>query len=446
MRHSAAFVLLAVSVHVASALAFDGDDYNYCRAGFPDAAAYSPVADATLVSLQLVTRHGDRAPNSALPHENVDWVCSPDEARTQAADESFWTIKRTLIPDDHPFRSTSWGGDCEPGQLTYLGAKMTRELGAVLRSIYIDRLGCMPSTLEDSRDIAVRSTAVWRTQQSASNLLGGLYPRESRGAKASSIAVNNYPDALETMTGNSVLCARLAALFAAQAASKEYQDMMEAHKGLLAELARITGTANNSAWAGSFDHFADQFHTRTCHGLPLPCAADNSTDCVTRDMAERTIAMRDWEYLYDNYLFRRVDTARAGVGSFLGEIVRNMRRAAAGGPDHVRLRMYSGHDGTIAALLGALNQGGWRHPPYAANLIFEVWRKHAGAVRSGNVGGGIRGGAESGHVVRVMYNGRWLTPFGSRDGVSGAALDEFVRDSMEVVPDDYRAECMHTDI
>jgi Histidine phosphatase superfamily (branch 2) len=77
---------------------------------------------------------------------------------------------------------------------------------------------------------------------------------------------------------------------------------------------------------------------------------------------------------------------------------------SAESPDAVKLSLYSGHDTVIAPVLAALglyNDDLCIWPPYASRIVFELWQRHGDSSASGSA-------AE--HYIRVIYNGRDLTP------------------------------------
>lgn len=68
------------------------------------------------------------------------------------------------------------------GELTDLGRRSTLELGARLRSLYVDQLGFLPSSLDASTlpSVAFRSTNMPRTIESLHQIVEGLWGKERR--------------------------------------------------------------------------------------------------------------------------------------------------------------------------------------------------------------------------------------------------------------------------
>ncbi|KAJ3070985.1 hypothetical protein HK102_006535, partial [Quaeritorhiza haematococci] len=51
----------------------NSDKYSYCDAVTPLKETYEKPADADLVLLQIMHRHGDRTPLNYIPFENTTW-------------------------------------------------------------------------------------------------------------------------------------------------------------------------------------------------------------------------------------------------------------------------------------------------------------------------------------------------------------------------------------
>ena len=70
------------------------------------------------------------------------------------------------------------------GELTDLGRQSTLELGTRLRTLYVDQLGFLPSSLPDeplaTAPITFRSTGMPRTIESLHQIAAGLFPEGKR--------------------------------------------------------------------------------------------------------------------------------------------------------------------------------------------------------------------------------------------------------------------------
>lgn len=130
----------------------------------------------------VIARHGDRVPIA----RNVGNVIKDSPAQQQ-----LWKGKLPPQADIEAWRAQYGPTDpqLEPldqnefpySQLTVRGAQELRALGAHLRERYVSKLRFLPHSLEagEERRVYARATNIRRTQQSAQNLLLGLYPEGS---------------------------------------------------------------------------------------------------------------------------------------------------------------------------------------------------------------------------------------------------------------------------
>ena len=91
------------------------------------------------------------------------------------------------------------------GELTDLGRQSTLELGTRLRTLYVDQLGFLPSSLPDeplaTAPITFRSTGMPRTIESLHQIAAGLFPEGKRDGPVE-YAVRNPMD--ESLYPNSL--------------------------------------------------------------------------------------------------------------------------------------------------------------------------------------------------------------------------------------------------
>jgi hypothetical protein len=88
---------------------------------------------------------------------------------------------------------------------------------------------------------------------------------------------------------------------------------------------------------------------------------------------------------------------------FFADLVESMAAAVRGDAAVPRLSITAAHDTVLMPLLVVLGASDGRWPPYAARLVFEVWR--AGKAR------GAKGGADAERTayVRLLYHGQDVT-------------------------------------
>ncbi|KAJ1926696.1 hypothetical protein IWQ60_003582 [Tieghemiomyces parasiticus] len=341
--------------------------YDYCHPDTPDSATYEPVPGASLSHVQIVIRHGDRAPIVKSPRDRSVWDCGPRrELRYYSGGNEFDPYRNTTgersnlgplsdtpklehvtySPPTSPFRDFVFAGTCEPGELTELGQAQHRFLGRQLRAIYVDKLGLLPVRLEERSSAApprsdspyhangdvpifIRSTTLWRTRVSAQSLIDGLYPADRR-APGVHLRHIVYPLEAETMIGQAIQCPTYSALLNTMRASPVYQEYLDSRRDIQTLYDKLLGTAGLKEFKDKFTSNVDVAMSRFCHQSTRPDYVDYDsddpaalllTDWVTNDLARRTITLGSWEYVY----FRRDHSladqySRLGLGWFIQEL------------------------------------------------------------------------------------------------------------------------------
>ncbi|CAM9925938.1 unnamed protein product, partial [Ectocarpus sp. 6 AP-2014] len=111
----------------------------------------------------------------------------------------------------------------------------------------------------------------------------------------------------------------------------------------------------------------------------------------------------------------RKETARLFAGPLLALLLNNLGRFTGeeeASSDQIPTRkkgsvqVYSGEVDTVGGILAALNVTEWAWPPYASNIVLELWRRTEAEPLPRVEGGQI--GAEK--FVRMLYNGRVVKP------------------------------------
>lgn len=442
---------------------------SYCGANHFTGASY-PVPTAasgtswSLASLQLVTRHGDRTPVNILPFYDVAYpFCGTTASLGFYQQESNARGVRHAASrprkDDgqpegrrleripylaeasvtNPYAGELWQGNCMTGQLTSKGVAQLEGLGSALHDIYVTELGFLPATYSRANtSFYLRTTDVWRTRQSAESLLTGLWPASTL-ADADVIPLHSYPEEVETMFANSAACPAVAKIQSAQIVSDAWTNHLDAPE-VWSALDDVLGVGDLPSWHLGYDHYFDNFQTRQCHGLPLPCAADNATNCITQDIADFVYTQGDWEYQYtNNESPLATQLAQVGISGFMA-VIRDVLVAfvsgdpsasGIGAPDFA---YYSGHDTTIGAVLGALNVTGFQWPPYASNMQFELWKQSSSSSENAVQD-------DSDFYVRVLYNGAVLPMYAAGCCDDMCPADDFISYLDSMIPDDVAAIC-----
>ncbi|KAI9599256.1 histidine phosphatase superfamily [Syncephalis fuscata] len=417
--------------------------YNYCQADYPANHTYQPLADARLVHVQMLIRHGDRSPvMTILPNEMADWRCEDVHEVNQiiGTDGNHPTTgavsQRVVIPAKKPYRNAIWSsGTCIIGQLTSKGVRQHVALGEIINSIYVNRLSYLPRHLDSTtlaQRLYIRSSDVWRTKQSAASLLTGLWPMSHRNKDAKVLPLLTYPEPIETMLGHRTAseCPRLMELFEEMYRTPEWQAYLKRYQPLRTHLETVLNTANHSTYDNSFAYYVDPLRARDCNNMPLPC---QNNQCITKShVAELTQSVNEEYTMSLNRLPHSKEVNRLSIGYFLGELRDKLIDAInliRQGHNPRKFELFSGHDDTVHAIKGMLNAYDMLWPPYASNMLFELWQ----STTNNRLGKQF--------YLRIIYNGRILkTPWCD---MNACPIEDYFNYIASYVPNDLSAEC-HT--
>jgi hypothetical protein len=354
--------------------------YNYCQAPLP--YHHAAPSNLKIIQVAVVTRHGDRTPLEpfVVEGDGVEWNCGLSEEQTLrglpgAPASSAVRYEHVFARSSTPFGSRMWAGNCTPGQLTLQGAEQCHRLGRAMGEIYRSTLRLIPAEFDPSL-VYVRSSDIWRTRQSAMAHLLGLFPATGETAPKKR-TIHSQQAFTETIYPNFGMCPSLETAVQAVENSAEWTARQKDMEDVRSRLVLATATT----WKNSFDKYNDQLHGRLCHNMSLP---------VSMDDAQRVFEQADWE----NLVTTSGETIpRLAVGYFVQELTQFL--ATAGKTGAPVYGLFSAHDSSLSTLLGALGyQEMW--PPYASQLIVEVWSDTA----SQEV------------FTRVLYNGDLRNPVG----------------------------------
>ena len=166
----------------------------------------------------------------------------------------------------------------------------------------------------------------------------------------------------------------------------------------------------------------DTFIALHAHGLPLP---EGVTEKDIVDLEKYANSLWFTGYSRDDTL------VKLGVGRFLGELKEFMDKTVEN-KSGVKMAVFSGHDSTVAPLLGAFQIGNDRWPPFAANVTVEV----------------LEDKSLNQHFVRTRYNGETKQlPFCQGTGRHHplhsdlCSYETFMKRMDSLIPQDYAQEC-----
>ncbi|KAF3770500.1 phosphoglycerate mutase-like protein [Cryphonectria parasitica EP155] len=363
-----------------------------------------------LQQVQILLRHGERTPVSprfqnaglrpfwpyctAVRHMRDAVLERGKDGNGQVFTTLEWKRRlETFGPNDVPVIATGPGGEldsvCDMGMLTDKGRLTTLELGERLRTLYVDRLGFLPKTIDSADFIYLRATPVPRALQSLQQTFTGLYPSHTRAADfpPPTILARSLSD--ETLLPNDSSCRRFAIL--AQAFGQRTADRWNSTE----EMAYLTKIYGKWLPEGSpkvavdakprLSGIMDTVNSTDAHG-PETRLPKEFYDPKARRIIEK-IGVEEWFSGYkESQEYRKL-----GVGGLLGDITARMvgsveQNPADGeyelthksGQGHraVKFGMSGCHDTTLAACLNSVGAfPGDQWPPFTSHIAFELFRR-----------------------------------------------------------------------
>ncbi|KAF9416748.1 hypothetical protein BGZ94_010133, partial [Podila epigama] len=386
------------------------------------------VDGSVLTSVQMFIRHGDRTPTKAIPADaNVTWDCESlgsfiYTANTRSLGNTNSTeghlgnpnaIARQVIvtPEKSPFASFNWKGSCIPGQLTPVGAQQHRTLGGILREIYVERWKLLASEF-DASQVYVRSTDYWRTQQSAESLISGLFSPQISDGRPPVFELQVVPKEVDYMTINMGRCPKAKKILKAITKSDGFRQVLENTKSFYTEASEILPDIK----------LLDSVLPRVCNNKEPYCEEGQPDNCITAEMADliaAKVSLETAEKYRDAKQSRKL--LRLGMGPLAADILDNFSKAQS---TTQKFKLYSGHDTTLTPLLGLLESTDMRWPPYAANLILELWTDPQGE-----------------QFVRVFQNGKVMDTTTNWCTLEWCPLAQFKKNLEKYIPSNIVEEC-----
>jgi hypothetical protein len=282
-------------------------------------------------------------------------------------------------------------GDCALGQLTSVGAAQHASIGAGFKQRYLDAQAFpeLNATL-DARQIFVRATDVYRTQQSAQSQLNHMFSSPpTKECLTHVITVHTVEKAQENMAPNEGKCPYLHDLEVSILASGEWPAAVDDIAAAMDQISHVFRTPlppassiyERAYWLVSY---ADTFRVMDCHGEAFPAE-------ITPALREQLYAAVDvwWRVVFSNETY-----ATLAVGEFLVQDLTPGMAASLTDPSAPKFSLFSGHDTTIAPLLGVLQLPLLAWPPLASQIVIELYR-HA---------------QTSDAFLRIIYNGKVVLP------------------------------------
>jgi acid phosphatase len=364
-----------------------------------------------LEQVQILLRHGERAPTSAR-FENAGlaafWpYCSAAKqlvSVTINTNSSSWSPSHwrrhleTFGSDDNPVLVSGPRGEiegiCNLGELTDQGRRSSQALGAYLRNLYVDQLRFLPSTISDPEMVYLRATRIPRAVESLQETFWGMYPPQSRSKTFPPPSIILRAPTDETLNPNNGYCKRFAQL--AQAFSQRSAERwntsteMDYVNDLIGKWMPGDGQRVAIDSQPRLSGVLDTINSTLAHGpgtkLPNGFYDKKGMAIINR------LVIEEWFSGYNESQEYRA----LGIGSLLGDVVSRMilsveknskekscqvkrldaTPSSINRPNAtVKLGLSGCHDTTLAAILtslGVLKLETW--PQFTSHIALELFR------------------------------------------------------------------------
>eukprot|EP00767_Chilomastix_cuspidata_P000468 gnl/Chilomastix_cuspidata/1116.p1 GENE.gnl/Chilomastix_cuspidata/1116~~gnl/Chilomastix_cuspidata/1116.p1 ORF type:complete len:448 (-),score=139.12 gnl/Chilomastix_cuspidata/1116:573-1916(-) len=320
----------------------------------------------------------------------------------------------------------SWSnGPRSNGELTADGKQMLIDLGGEFRTWLIDGEGFLGATHLNFSHVAIRSSGMDRTVESAAAFVMGLYPDPDEnfavcdsGADTcyQPVAIQSVAQKMDPMLRPWDCCGAIQDYWMDIPAMDEFQQKQGEEQAFFDEMASRLGI--QSVDFTNLEEVYDPLSCDSAAGKTLPYGIESA----------------DFDRVADDYSFLvlRAFTGSSTVTQLLGsallrEFADNVQ-ALIDGEDGPRMRLYSGHDFSIMAVLAALGQFDGTVPPFASHLEVHVRR-------DGNA-----------HMAAVSLNDEPIEVLGGRcENSAEAAADGLVWCSAGDLVEDLYARALASD-
>ncbi|XP_054712637.1 prostatic acid phosphatase-like isoform X2 [Uloborus diversus] len=280
--------------------------------------------DSKLLFVQILFRHGDRAPI-------------------------------TLYPND-PNPESIWSEGL--GRLTMLGRRQQYALGKLFRRMYQN------FTTSSPLEIEVVSSDSDRCLRSAETNLASFFAPDATWQFDESLdwqplPVHYIPKNVDKFLEVDSDCPQAFAEQERVRQTPEAQKFLEEHKDMFENLTYYSGTPITE-WRSASD-FHDVLFIERKYNLTIPSWAEPYWEEL------RYVSDLSFFWSFNSPLLHRLR-----AGPLIQKIIEMMNKKISGDLPNQKIQVYSAHDTNIAVVLDALNLFNFKAPPYCSTLIFEL--------------------------------------------------------------------------
>lgn len=246
------------------------------------------------------------------------------------------------------------------------GKEQEYKLGEWLRNRYQTFLAEQYS----EKDIYVRSTDVDRTLMSAEANLAGVYPPIGKqiwnqNLTWQPIPVHTQPEKDDALLAMKKPCQKYQVLQQKLKKDPKIVEINRKYHDLFSYIARNIGKTIGSLT--ELEYVYNTLKIERDNNLTLPNWTNPIFPDKMKPLAEFTFSLQCYTK----------EMSKLKVGPFLHELTEHIQNLTTNNnknESHPKFRMYSAHDTTVANLLKALDLFEIHAPPFAATILFEVYK------------------------------------------------------------------------
>lgn len=318
-----------------------------------------PVVNMTLISASLLFRHGMRTTFHRFDYNGSEtWLCDRPGAEAPrmrvGRAGSFKRRYHKVIPP----HLAEYPPNCDFGELLVEGMQQHKELGGMFHDYFIER-GMLPEYF-DPAFVTVRTSTIERCIQSAMSFLNGFYPPATPGEL---INIREVADGTEILAPGRETCKEMDETYVKWTESEEYKNRQKQSQELFKPVFEALKISPD-LWMS----FGDWLISYTCKGFMIP-------DVVTQEIFDQ--ATKDTSYSMWGYFQTSPKVAASAMWRLF---LKDIDRFLAAEPGIGKLRIYSGHDSTIIALLVSLGIEDIGIPPFRSHFLMETWIDQRGKI------------------------------------------------------------------